>query len=99
MAKATGTPEILSDQVPTKPKTGSTAGQRNLRGAGGGRRAGCTPLPINPSLLACPESQGWPQQDQTLCSSLAHCCLGEQHPSSSDSRRQSAGAWNLSTNY
>lgn len=52
MAKATGTPEILSDQVPTKPKTGSTAGQRNLRGAGGGEGLGAHPSPS--TLLSLP---------------------------------------------
>lgn len=51
MAKATGTPEILSDQVPTKPKIGSTAGQRKLRRAGG-EGPGAYPSPS--TLLSLP---------------------------------------------
>ena len=56
-AKATGTPETLSRQVPSKPKTGSNASPRNL-GWEGGKGLDAYSLPINPSLLVCLESQG-----------------------------------------
>ena len=32
-------------------------------------------LPVNPSLLVCPESQGSAGKSKHLYSSLAYCCL------------------------
>lgn len=48
-------------------------------------------LPVNPSLLVCPESQGSAGETKHLCSSLAYCCLEEQHPSISASLQRYLG--------
>lgn len=96
-AKAIGTPETLSREGPSKPKTGRMLAEK--WGRGGEPRAGCLLPPLEPPSQALPGLRADPGKRKQLCTQPSPALLGQQHAGISAPQRWSAHTRGVSTKY